>query len=581
MADLSLDGLASGMPTENTINQILNAEYGTKLQNLNQEKSNLETQKNAWRDVNSRIDKLEQKVTQLKLSSTFASNKTTSSDEEVVTATSTTDATEGTYDIEVVKKALAHRIAGTDQSAKIDSATSANSEDISEIAMQNGGEYTATQFSSGETIDGTTYDYGLKNSDGNIVAVSTNQQVYTSLDKATAEGDLGSLTSSNLGESYDFGSAIANNTVVRMDGTGANEKNNLATAIMMNDDTVTINGTDISVSATDTLEDFVIAVNDSDAGVNASTVSNRLILESNETGTDNEITLSDNGNSNGQHLLEDLGLIDGSDNIITSNDGYQAAQNAEVTVNGITGITSQDNTIDEAVSNVTFEISDAAQPSQETETATVTVSQDTEKATSKIQAFVDQYNSVQDFMNKKLDYNSETEESGALQGDGTLMRLQSRLRQLVMEQVDSGNEYNSLMSVGISSKKNGTLEFDSGKFETALKEKPEQVKNLFTSEEDDGSFDGVATKLDSYLDMVIQTNIGVIPGKIDSYERMMEDVEQSIASTNDRLEQERERLTQEFTSMEQSISEMNNQMSWMQSQLGSMGGTSNMLSSMM
>jgi flagellar hook-associated protein 2 len=569
MADLSLDGLASGMPTKDTINQILNAEYGTKLKNLSEEQNTLETEKNAWRDVNSRIDKLEQKLTQLKFSSTFTSNKTDSSDEGVVTASATTGATEGSYDIEVTQKALAQRVAGTDQSASIENASA--TEDISSIAMQNGGEYTVTNFSLDQTIDGTTYSHGLKNSSGNIVAVSNDQQNYTSLDQSTAEGDLSSLTADNLGQNYDFGSTISTDTVTRMNGTGAGEQNTLKTAVMMKDDTVTINGNDISVSATDTLKDFVTKINDSGAGVNASIVSNRLVLESKDTGTDNEMTLGDTNGS-----LTDLGVLT-SGTIDTSNEGYQQAQNAKVNVNGITGITSQDNTIDEAVSDVTFQISDEVQP---TETATVTVSKDTENASSKVQEFVDQYNSLQDFMNKKLDYDAETEKAGTLQGDSTLMRLQSKMRGLVMDQVDSGNQYNSLNSVGINSNKDGTLEFDSSKFATALQDDPEKVKNLFTSEEADDGFDGVATKTDNYLDSVIKTNTGVIPSKIDSYERMTKDIDQTIDSTNDSLEQEKERLTNEFTAMEKALSEMNNQMSWMQSQLGSMGGSST-LSSMM
>ncbi|MGM0370371.1 MAG: flagellar filament capping protein FliD, partial [Bacillota bacterium] len=380
---LQMDGLASGQPTNDTIQKILNSQYGPKLQNLSEEKSDLEAKKGAWRDVNSRIDKLEQKVTQLNLSSTFSSNTTNSSNEEVVTATANSDAAEGSYDLKVQQKALAHRVAGTDQSGSIDSATA--TEDASEIAMQNGGEYTVV-----ETTNSTNYDYGLKNSSGNIVAVSNDQQTYTSLDESTAEGDLDNLTAEDLGETYTFNDQINTDTVARMDGTGTGEQNTLTTAVMMKDDTVTINGNDIDVSATDTLEDFVTKINDEDADVNASIVSNRLILESKETGTDNQMTLADN---NG--LWQDLGLKNDNGDI-SNNAGYQAAQNAEITVNGITGITSQDNTIDEAVDNVTFKLSDSA---QENDTATVTVSQDTEKATSSIQEFVEQYNSVQDFMN--------------------------------------------------------------------------------------------------------------------------------------------------------------------------------------
>ena len=91
MADLSLDGLASGMGTEEIINQLVQIERKSII-NLQEEKMSLEKSKNAWRDVNSRLDKLEDKMTQLKLSSTFNSRTTTSSAESVATATAATDA---------------------------------------------------------------------------------------------------------------------------------------------------------------------------------------------------------------------------------------------------------------------------------------------------------------------------------------------------------------------------------------------------------------------------------------------------------------------------------------------------------
>lgn len=478
-----MDGLASGMPTKDTIQQILNAQYGPRLKNLKQEKSTLEQQKGAWRDVNSRIDKLENKLTDLKLTSTFESNKTTSSSEGVAIATATNDAAQGSYDLNVSQLAKEHRI------------------------------------SSAQQTDSTS-DLGLNG------------------------GSSGSFTIEldNISESFS----------VSIDGTESlNDVRDKINNASGNDDG---NGNKLT---------------------KASIVDNTLIIESTDTGVDNTISFQDPDNILDNGGTDDLGFdLDINGNVNTASE-LQSTQDAQFSVNGLDVTRSSNQGIDDVVDNVTFNL-------ETTGTTTIDVSKDTEKATSAIQKFVDQYNSVQDFISGKLNYDQETEDAGALQGDGTLMRLQSRLRQMVTDRVDTDSSYDQLSMVGIDIDREGVMSFDSGKFTDALADKPEEVKQLFKADTDDGaSFDGVATKLDSYADMLVQTNTGVIPEKVDSYDTMMENIDDRIESTNDRLEQEKSRLQSQFTAMEKAISKMNSQQSWMQSQLGSMGGASNMLSSMM
>ena len=82
---MQLDGLATGMDTTSMIDQLVALER-RPIYNYQQEISEMEQTKGAWRDVNSRLDKLEDRTTDLKLSSTYNSRSASSSNEDVVTA---------------------------------------------------------------------------------------------------------------------------------------------------------------------------------------------------------------------------------------------------------------------------------------------------------------------------------------------------------------------------------------------------------------------------------------------------------------------------------------------------------------
>src|SRR5690606_12224832 len=68
-------------------------------------------QRDAWRDVNTRLNNLRDRMAELSRLSLFERRAVTSSDAGVATATANRDAAEATYRIEVVQLAQAHRVA--------------------------------------------------------------------------------------------------------------------------------------------------------------------------------------------------------------------------------------------------------------------------------------------------------------------------------------------------------------------------------------------------------------------------------------------------------------------------------------
>jgi len=320
--------------------------------------------------------------------------------------------------------------------------------------------------------------------------------------------------------------------------------------------TVQINGKSVAIENSFSLTDIQNAINSTDEiGVKASIINDTLILESSSTGVDNKIELVDDNN-----VLVNLGILDSDGSTIKN--PLQDAQDASLTINGVT-VTNSSNTIDDAVEGVTFNI-------KSTGAATIEISRDVEKIVNAVEAFVNQYNSVQNFINSKLDYNPETKKAGDLQGDVTLMRTKSNLRRYITALVDIDSKYNQLAMVGISINAEGTMTFDSDKFKNVLDEAPEDVKKLFTATETENGFDGVAVRLDSYLNMLLQSNTGVIPEKVDSYRTIMKNIDDEIYNLEKNLERIKERYIKEFTALEKAISKMQQQNNWLMNQLATL-----------
>jgi flagellar hook-associated protein 2 len=339
--------------------------------------------------------------------------------------------------------------------------------------------------------------------------------------------------------------------------------------------TIKINGTDITINDTDTLNDVSNKINDAEAGVKASIVDKHLVLETTETGLENALDHTKITDAN--DLLVDLGIINSDVDGTIANE-LQAASDAEIDINGITGITSSTNTFSEAVEGVTFNVNPEAEVDS---TATISVSKNTKKAVDAVQSFIDQYNSAMSFLDGKTDYDADEEKGAILQGDNTAIRLQMRLREMVTSKIKDSGDYQTLNAVGIEIDRDGVMSLDSAEFEEALQNSPEEVANLFKAESDTEGYDGMAVRMDSYLDQLMQSNTGLIPRRLDFYDTRIDNLNDDIEGVERKVEMTRERYVEQFTAMEEAISEMQSQQSWMMSQLQSMGGSASMMSSMM
>ncbi|HEY8489114.1 MAG TPA: flagellar filament capping protein FliD [Thermaerobacter sp.] len=122
---MRISGLASNLDWESLVDQLMQIERRPLLL-LERRKLEIETERNAWSDIRSRLDNLQDRIAGVLASDLFDRVRATSSDEARVTVEAGSAATPGQYTIEVQQLATAHAIATADPSITADPAAPLN-----------------------------------------------------------------------------------------------------------------------------------------------------------------------------------------------------------------------------------------------------------------------------------------------------------------------------------------------------------------------------------------------------------------------------------------------------------------------
>ncbi|MHA6231475.1 flagellar filament capping protein FliD [Pseudomonas fluorescens group sp. PF-69] len=301
-------------------------------------------------------------------------------------------------------------------------------------------------------------------------------------------------------------------------------------------------------SSNNTLEGIRDAINAADAGVTASIVSDgsdtpyRLVLTSDSTGTESEMTVTYTGTDSTDEASSLFGY-DGSTGNMTET---VEALDAKLTINGIS-ISSQSNTVEDALEGVTLSLSTTGS------SQTLTITQDTDAILDAITTFVDAYNDYVTTVDDLTAYDADTDTAGELLGDSTTRRISSELSSDLYSAIGSGT-YSYLSQLGISLQVDGTLSIDEDTLTTALEDNIDAVSEFFIGTDDTTGFiTQMSTDLDNYLD----EDDGLIVAKTDSLESKLEQLEERYVEKQALIDSEMARWTDEFTQLDTLISELN------------------------
>ncbi|MDB5052782.1 MAG: Flagellar hook-associated protein 2 [Bacilli bacterium] len=513
-----IQGTNSGLDIDSLVASLMKAEKAPENVML-QKKQTLSWKMDSYREVNTKLSSFRDLLSGMRYSSNWGQTKVSSSDPTKVSITTDSTASNIAHTISVTSLA---------KGAIKSSSPGVSKEGLSGSADLSGGS-TITSGSNDSfnvTLNGVTKNIVLTASPSAYSLASLQTEVQAKLDQSFGANQISVSTNGNFLQLTPNGTAGYLPQIVLGAVSGNNGLSNLGFSdkqsykININDQLsnvvnqfvttpltygdFTVNGQDITYSATDTISSIMGKVNNSAAGVNMTydSVTDKFSFVSKGTGATAQVSLANGSSGNFITAINvDTTPVVGTD--------------ANVTIDGITSSRSSNNF---TVSGVTYNlIASTIDPITATNTpVTVTVTQDTDSMVNKIKDFVSQYNDMVGLVSQKLNeakYNGfppltadqktsmkdaditawETKsKSGLLKNDDILANISSSLRSMLSSKVQSvSSSFNTLNAIGIttnqynSSAPNdaGKITLDENKLRTALAQDPSSVIGLFTNQD--------------------------------------------------------------------------------------------------
>lgn len=595
---ISFDGLASGLATDEIIRGLMEIERAP-IRRMERQKEGHQEIRDAWRDVNMRLSSLEKTLTPLRLSSTYDSFSTSSSDDKVATASATSDVDAGNYHLDITTIARAHRVASDaqqDPTAGLDLRGEIKINGV-EIAIREGDSLVSIR----DKINGS-YGIGVQASliSNTLVLESQRTGIENEIQVEDDRDVLVSLGILSGGELDNLAQTTSNEVEV-------------SSAIWDAENVVSGNRDDVWTSEESPPQwvDLIFYDGAEEPKERWPVRFNRLELftpTEGEVGSikDFDLYAWDYVNQEGNliasvrdntqdHVSLDFDSLETEHlriNILETHDGDVAtveeveiynrsqgfkntlveADDARLTINGV-AVQSESNSIDDAVQGMSFTLNTVGE-------STITVIQNLEPTMEAMRGFVEQYNSTMDFIADKLDYDPDTEQAGALQGDSTLMRLGYSIRQELMGMVSLGDahSYSQLMEIGVEIDRYGMMTLNESKFQAALQQNPDDVKMLLTAEDYETAegdiVTGAAVRLNQQLQSYLRRG-GIIHNRDQMYYTMMGRIDTQIDNLERRMEMREQNLRRQFVRLERVMSDFMSQSQWLEGQIANLAGFSN------
>jgi flagellar hook-associated protein 2 len=570
--DVAMSGLASGMDWSTLISELAQAERAPETQwEANQ--TTLNEQNAIFTTISQDLTTLQSDTEALMNSSLYESCLASSSNTGVATATAATGATVGSFTFDISHLATASQLNGSQNVAQV----LCPNDDTSNVTIGSAGfstPVTAGTFTvNGQQITIATTDtlQSVFNkistaTNGDVTAsydptsdeislTSTNQQpvvlgsdsdssnflqvaqLYSSSDKEGSDGNYSITSGGSLGSVLLNASISDSNLLTPVTGSGS----------------FTINGVSFNYDAsTDSLQDIMNDINQSAAGVTASyDVQNKqFVLTNNSTG-DNGVSVAD---SSGSNFLAATGLIGGTSSLALG-------KNCLYTLNGgTTSLESQSNTISDASTGITGLSVTALTPGS----TTVTVATDYSTITSAIQSFVNDYNTVQNYISAQSATSTDSSgdvTAGLLTGDETASDIASSLRTTAFAAATVpglSSAMNQLGDLGITTNgQNNTISLDTATLNAALTNSLSSVQSLLSD-----STNGLAVQVNTFLTDTIGDK-GTLPAHQATLTQQSTAINTQISQLETKISNDTDQWNSEFDAMEQAYATMNQTLTYL------------------
>jgi flagellar hook-associated protein 2 len=242
----------------------------------------------------------------------------------------------------------------------------------------------------------------------------------------------------------------------------------------------------------------------------------RLFISSADTGTTQNITLTDN-----------IGTLDAR--LTTGLTAIQSGVDANFTFNG-EPVTRTSNNISDLITGLSITLKEAG-------SSTVSVAQNRDNITAKIDSFVEKYNAAITELDKMTKSTTESGERGIFSGESTIKNMKRTLQDMI---ASIGGGVGNISDYGFDIDKDGVMTIDKTVFNTKMDENSSNVEaflagGTFTNADLTttvvvGAFNEIATKVEEYTKYNATLDL------------FQEAINQNITSLEDRKTSATERL---------------------------------------
>lgn len=307
----------------------------------------------------------------------------------------------------------------------------------------------------------------------------------------------------------------------------------------------------VSIGAGDTLVDVAAKINNATSGIKASVINDgsgqRLVLRSVDTGVTQGFRVQvsdDDGNDTDNAGLSRLAYDpEGGPFGLTL---AQSAQNTLATVDSV-AVSSANRTLADAIPGVTLQVKEiTSQP------VTVEVGRDSSVVRKAVEAFVEAYNQVNQALNEALRYDPQTKQAGPLQGDSTIVTLQSALRRLLSGTGPGPLNMQRWSDIGVQMNRDGSLTIQSNKLDAAAQQ-PGALKTLLASS-DSGQL-GLARQLRNFVTGAVGDQ-GRVHLKTRAVEAELRRLDEQAQRIKDRASRAEQRLLAQYSRLDASVSQL-------------------------
>jgi len=302
---------------------------------------------------------------------------------------------------------------------------------------------------------------------------------------------------------------------------------------------------DVTIAATDTIDDVIGKINASGQRVTASSfydgTSYRIQLRGQDSGAANALSITETGTTFGFTVPANT---------------VQAAQDAQIKLDGFT-IKSPTNQVTGAIRGVTLALTNVT-----TDAVSVAIENDPDALKTKLNTLVDAYNGVITKV-KDLAGNGTTKAKDAnLAGDSTLRAITGRLQSALQTVGTNSGDYKTLSSIGLSLDRNGKLSLDATKFSKALAADSAGVTKMLSGATS-GIEGGVMSVVSSAVDVFTKSSTGLLANRTDALTATSKRLQTRIDAQEIRINRYADQLRKQFTQMDTNVAAWNAQSSYL------------------